>query len=55
MGMPLSNASEGAFIGMGSVSEDFTLSEFLFRKGRFVPIRLNVRLEAFLRGIPMSL
>jgi hypothetical protein len=43
MDMPLSNAPEGGFIGIGSVSEDFTLSEFLFRKGRIVPIRLKVR------------
>jgi hypothetical protein len=54
MDMPLSNASDGGFIGIGSVLEDFILSEFLFRKGRIAPIRLKVRPEAFPRGIPMS-
>ena len=38
-----SMASEGDFIRNGFVSEDFTLSESLFRIGRIVPIRLNVR------------
>lgn len=54
MDMPLSNPSEDGVIGIGSVWEDFTLSEFLFWKGRIVSIRLKVRLEVFPRGIPMS-
>jgi len=52
--MSLSKASEGGFIGNGWVSEDFTLSEALLRKGMTVSIRLKVRLETFPRGIPMS-
>jgi len=47
-------ASEGDFIRNGWVSEDFTLSEFLFRKGMTVPNRLRVRPEAFSKSIPMS-
>ena len=38
-----SKASEGDFIRNGLVSEDFTLSEFLFRQGMIVPNRLKVR------------
>ena len=49
-----SKASEGDFIRNGWVSEDFTLSEFLFRKGMIVPNRLMVRPEAFPKSIPMS-
>ena len=49
-----SKASEGDFIRNGLVSEDFTLSEFLFRQGRIVPNRFKVRLEAFPKSIPMS-
>jgi len=51
--MPLSKASEGGFIEIGSVLEVFTLNEFLFRRGRMVPVRLKVCLESFPRGIPM--
>jgi hypothetical protein len=52
--MPLSNASEGGFIRNRYVSEGINLKEFLFRQGMLVPIRLKVRLEAFPKGIPMS-
>jgi len=41
--MLLSKASEGDFIGNGWVSEDFTLSEFLFCWRMRVPNRLKVR------------
>ncbi len=54
MDMLPSKASEGDFIRNGLVSEDFTLSEFLFRRGMIVPNRLKVRLEAFPKSIPMS-
>jgi hypothetical protein len=54
MDMLPSKASEGDFIGNGRVSEDFALSEFLFRQGVIVPNRLKVRLEAFPKSIPMS-
>ena len=54
MDMLPSKASEGDFIRNGWVSEDFTLSEFLFRKGMIVPNRLMVRPEAFPKSIPMS-
>jgi hypothetical protein len=55
MDMLPSKASEGDFIRNGLVSEDFTLSEFLFRKGMIVPNRLMVRPEAFPKSIPMSI
>ena len=55
MGHPFFKASEGGFIGRGWVSEDFTLSEFLFRKGMTMPIRLKVRPEVFPKGLPMSI
>ena len=54
MDMLPSKASEGDFIRNGLVSENFTLSEFLFRKGMIVPNRLMVRPEAFPKSIPMS-
>jgi hypothetical protein len=54
MDMLPSKASEGDFIRNGLVSEDFTLSEFLFRRGMILPNRLKVRLEAFPKSIPMS-
>ena len=54
MDMLPSKASEGDFIRIGLVSEDFTLSEFLFRQGMIVLNRLKVRLEAFPKSIPMS-
>jgi len=54
MDMLPSKASEGDFIRNGLVSEDFTLSEFLFRRGLIVPNRSKVRLEAFPKSIPMS-
>jgi hypothetical protein len=43
MDMLPSKASEGDFIRNGLVSEDFTLSEFLFPQGMIVPNRLKVR------------
>ena len=52
--MLFSKASEGDFIRNGWVSEDFTLSGFLFRKRMVVPNRLKVRPEAFPKSIPMS-
>jgi len=42
-----SKASEGDFIEDGLVSEDFLLSEFLFRQGMIVPNHL--------KGAPRSL
>jgi hypothetical protein len=54
MDMLPSKASEGDFIRNGLVSDDFTSSEFLFRKGMIVPNRLMARPEAFPKSIPMS-
>jgi hypothetical protein len=54
MDMLPSKASEGDFIRNGLVSEDFTLSEFLFRQGMMLPNRLKVRPEPFPKSMPMS-
>jgi hypothetical protein len=54
MDMLPSKASEGDFIRNGLLSEDFTLSEFLFPQGIILPNCLKVHPEAFPKSIPMS-
>jgi hypothetical protein len=54
MGKPLFKASQGGCFENLSVSQDITSSEFQQGKGTKVPIRLEVRLEAFPNGLPMS-
>ena len=54
MGKPPFKASEGGRFDIFMLLEDFTFGEIQLVKGRGVPFRIKVRLEAFPNGLSMS-